>query len=321
MIVRFDRARDALFAANARAKALVMLMRLAERATAPFGHIGISRLHGAIGRLFPGDSITEIGLRSGGTFSYPSGDYYWNRLLSKNWDYEEDIQAILLALKDQRYTFLDVGANFGFFSCLAASPAFGSQKIVTVEPLRFAFSFLERNLSAYKGQCENFRLAIDEVSGTTVALHGARHAGMSLSEKWYGANASVSDEVLTTTIDDLMQAARMDQYSQPVLIKLEVEGIEMRALRGARKTIEGDVAFIVEEIDATGVSECARHLHKDLGFTMFYARDEAFVELKDLESFEMYRRTQQGLQPRGTSLLAFKLPVWRQRFKTLINQD
>lgn len=316
--VRYDRATGTLETVNARARLGVALMRLCETATRPFGHTGISRLHAAVGRLFPPGAVTQIGLAGGGTFDYPANDYYWNRMLSAAYDYEEDIQAILKALAPIRYTLIDVGANFGFFSCLAASPAFGSQRIVAVEPSRFAFSFLERNLKAHGDQAELLRLAIDEVSGNTVTLYGERHAGFSLSSEWFGASQAGGDQVLTISIDDLMTRCAIDTAVAPALIKLEVEGIEMRALRGAARAIDGDVAIILEEVDQKGLSEATRFVFDEWKLTMFYADGLRFRQVTSLAEFEAYRRTQQGLQARGTSIIAFRDPRWHQRLASIL---
>ncbi len=316
--VHFDRANDTLRTSGARAWVGVQLMRLAEQGTRPFHHTGISRLHALIGKLFLPGSVTEIGLASGGSFAYPSGDYYWNRLLTRSWDYEEDIQNILKALSGTQYTFLDIGANFGFFSCLAASPSFGSQRVIAVEPARMAFSFLERNLARYGDKATVLKLAIDENSGNEVRLYGDRHAGFSLSSEWSGAAGSNSEVVLTTSIDELIEQIGIEDMSNPVLVKLEVEGIEMRALRGALKTIEQDSAFIIEEIEDTGISEATRHVVETLGLTVFYADDDRFVQLTSITDFEAYRKTQQTIQKRGTSLLAFRKPVWRERLAAIL---
>ena len=316
--VRFDRATDRLETVNGRARLGVALMRLCERLTRPFGHLGISRLHSAVGQVFAPGAVTEIGLAGGGTFAYPAADYYWNRMLTRSWDYEEDIQAILKALAPIRYTLIDVGANFGFFSCLAASPAFGSQRIVAVEPSRFAFSFLERNLRAHGDHAELLRLAIDETSGNTVTLYGERHAGFSLSSEWFGASQAGGDEVLTISIDDLMERCGINTAQAPALIKLEVEGIEMRALRGAAHAIDGDVAIILEEVDPKGLSEATRFVFDDWKLEMFYADGLRFRQVTSLADFEAYRRTQQGLQARGTSIIAFRDPRWRERLASLL---
>lgn len=316
--IRYDKATGNLQTSSARAWIGVQLMRLAERATRPMSHTGISRLHAAIGHIFSPQSLTSIGLPRGGTFHYPSGDYYYNRLLTPGWDYEEDIQSILLAAADTPYTFVDIGANFGFFSCLAASPAFGAHRIIAVEPARKAYELLERNLKPHSGQATLVRLAIDEVSGNEVTLHGDRHAGFSLAADWSGAAGSGSEIVLTTSIDDLLATHDIDPSSHPVLVKLEVEGIEMRALRGASATLAGDSAFIIEEVEQSGISEAIRYVFGELGLSMYYAEGDGFLPVRDLGSFEAYRKTQQGLQLRGTSVLAFKSPIWKERLQAIL---
>lgn len=316
--VRYDRSSNSLESSSYRFRIGVGLMRAATSLTAPFGYAGISRLHGAIGKMFPQKSITEIGLAGGGVFCFPSGDYYYNRLLSRGWDYEEDIQAILKTLKNTKYSFVDIGANFGFFSVLASSEAFGSQSVVAVEPSLLVSNILERNLAPHAALSKRYRLAIDSSSGNEVKLYGTRHAGFSLSDEWYGAGKLAVDVVKTVSIDDLMVIAGLQSEKYPLLIKLEVEGIEMRALQGAVETLQGDVAIILEEADRTGISEATKYVFLNLGFQMFYADGTTWREIKNLQSFADYRKKQQGVQARGTSVLAFKNEQWRERFKALL---
>ena len=317
--VTFDRAGNRLTTRDLKARLAVALLRGAERATAPWNHVGISRLHGLIGKLFAPGNVTDIGLASGGTFSYPSNDYYWNRLLTLDWDYERDIQAILHAMRDVRYTFVDIGANFGFFSCLAGSPAFGAQRLVAVEPARMAYELLERNLAPFADHAQNYRLAIDNVSGNAVTLFGERHAGFTLKQARDAESTRAGEVVHTISIDDVLARSGVDAASAPVLVKLEVEGIEMRALEGAQRTIAGDAAFIIEEIEPTGISDCIQYAFDTLGMTMFYSENDQFRELSGMDELKSHRVTQQGLQARGTSIVAFRNGPWRERLKGLFD--
>lgn len=316
--VRYDKATDRLETSAMRIWLGVQLMRLVERGTRPLDHTGISRLHALVGKVFPPSSVTEIRLESGATFAFPSGDYYWNRLLTKGWDYEPDVQSVMKALAGVPYVFVDIGANFGFFSCLAASPVFGSQRVIAVEPAQKAFDFLVRNLSSEADRVTLRKLAIDQTSNNVVTLHGDRHAGLSLLAGRRGLSPTGSEAVTTTSIDDLLAHEGLDARSQPVLVKLEVEGIEMRALRGASRTLEGDSAFILEEIEESGVSEAARFVLVTLGMSVFRADGDRFVPVSDIAALEAHRRTKQGLQHRGTSLLVFRNPVWLERLASIL---
>lgn len=62
-------------------------------------------------------------------------------------DYERDVTTVLANYSKQEGTFVNIGANVGFFSVYAAK-VLGYSKVVAVEPNPSAFDLLCRNISA-----------------------------------------------------------------------------------------------------------------------------------------------------------------------------
>lgn len=316
--VRFNRAQGALATRSWREQTGVRLMRLAQSAVAPFGGYGISHLHSLVGRLFSSGSLTEVVLDGQTRFVFPSGDYYWNRLLDPAFQYEPEIHRVLEALRSSRYLLLDLGANFGYWSCIGGSAEMGAQAVVAVEPAPSCEQLLRHNLAPMGGRARIVTHAIDQVSGRRVPLYGDRHAGASLRLDWYGHHQRPLAEVETITIDDLLTRLAITPADQPVLIKLDVEGFEQEALSGATETLRGDVALIIEDAEPDGLSLAVRRLWNELGFSFLYWCDGAYREARSLEELARMKPVRPGHQAFAMNLLAFRDQRWRTRFGHLM---
>ena len=77
------------------------------------------------GRIVVARREIVVRLNEGALFFMPFGDAYWSRLLGTM---TTEIEALLRAARQDRYTFVDCGANFGYWSVLASSRSFGAQQ-------------------------------------------------------------------------------------------------------------------------------------------------------------------------------------------------
>lgn len=318
--VRYDRVRRILTAQSWRDRALVGLMRLVQSAVAPLGYLGITRLHGLIGNLFPKGCITEIMLDNEVVFAYPSNDYYWNRLLVPEWEYEPEVLAVFKALRECRYVFVDLGANLGYWSCMAASPAMGGQQVLAVEPSPDCLEFLTNNLAPYSDMVSILTAAANDVSGQVVKLYGRRHAGYSLRPDWNGPGQPIVAEVETITIDDMLEHTGIDTMNQTVLIKLDIEGLEKKALLGGRRALKGDVAIIMEDVEFGQISDAVHFVRDELGFSMYYPLGDQYLEVESVADLHKLKSQTAGLQAKGLNLIAFQDDRWRQRLQGVIKQ-
>jgi FkbM family methyltransferase len=124
-------------------------------------------------------------------------------------------------------TIVDLGANFGAFTLLAAGKA-GSSKIVSVEPFPRMFDRLEEHVgrNGLKGRVECMKIAVGRVSGERfMPLEGCPDQSRSLLPENSPEGNAVA--VKTLSFEDLMrevfsrlQADRVD------LLKIDIEGAE-----------------------------------------------------------------------------------------------
>jgi FkbM family methyltransferase len=160
---------------------------------------------------------------------HPPGDFISDNIRVSGGYYELDL-LVFCADRFDYSNYVDVGANIGnhvhFFSRLGA-------RCVAFEPARDSFRLLQMNApDAQMHEC-----ALAEKTGSERFVTYESHMGNSnlISsfsgeiQPW-GNNAQVC-EVETRTLDSF-------DLERITLLKIDVEGAEMRVLRGAKETLE-----------------------------------------------------------------------------------
>ncbi len=145
--------------------------------------------------------------------------------------FETDEVKLLISLLADTDVFVDVGANIGYFTCLARSL---KKKVVTIEPLAQNLHYLYRNLYGNPGpDVDIFPVGLSEKPGVA-RLFGASSTGASLLQKWAGASQRISRLIPISTLDNVLG----DRFTgQKLIIKVDVEGVEKAVLSGATKIL------------------------------------------------------------------------------------
>jgi FkbM family methyltransferase len=126
---------------------------------------------------------------------------------------------------------VDIGANIGFYTCLAASLG---KPVVAVEPLPRNVKLLHRNIAAngFTG-VEVLSLGLSNKIGTK-RLFGTGTCA-SFTEGWAGSPEERFHSVPVSTLDSVVGGL---QSRGPMLIKMDVEGFELEVLSGAMITLK-----------------------------------------------------------------------------------
>lgn len=145
--------------------------------------------------------------------------------------FEPDETAFLLEELPRSDVFVDIGANIGYFTCLARSRGVHT---IGVEPhdanLQIAFRNLRSN--EWTDGVEIFPVALADAPGA-LRLYGVS-TGASLVPGWAGASELNARTVAVSTLDILLA----DRFAgKQLLIKIDVEGAELQVLEGATKTL------------------------------------------------------------------------------------
>lgn len=145
-------------------------------------------------------------------------------------------------------TVLDVGANAGQFA-IAAAKLFPNAAVHSFEPVPETFEALGKNVSSL-GNVTVYPLALGEAEGEVVFRvneHSHSSSALPLAEAHREAFPEAREAreipVRVSTLDAVF--ADLDLRG-PVLLKLDVQGFEAQALRGAARTL-GRVDYVLLE--------------------------------------------------------------------------
>jgi FkbM family methyltransferase len=279
-------------------------------------YLGISRVFASINKVFRPTGITVIA-ENGFSFEYPSGDYYWDRLLDNDWRYEPEIEQFLRTVGPLEFTFFDFGANFGFWSTRAAQHEFGAHAVIAVEASSESIPILRKNLSRAIGPSTIIHRIVDSTSKNYRSIYGKRHAGMSVVIGWDGDDTPV-ETIETMSVDDLFEEAGFFQDPKPAVCKIDIEGAELLALQGAHRSAETDVVFILEETGNLVSSITLSYAREVLGLELFVLSENGAVPAEVWGIQHVNTNFLQAFQSVGLNVLATKSPYW---LSLLNNQD
>lgn len=210
-------------------------------ASRPFRRRGFHSFMRLVKRILPMAALRERweDLGGGVVFSFPAGDPYWLSYFETGRIYEPELAHLISRFSSRQILFLDCGANFGYWSVRNASRA---RQVVAVEASSETYAWLDRNRRANGESFLALHRAVNDGIAPTVRFEvGTSHAGRSIAE----SNLAATEEVATTTIDALTE-----DYAVPgdiIFVKLDVEGAEISAFRGAARTLAGNSIFLYED--------------------------------------------------------------------------
>jgi FkbM family methyltransferase len=130
-------------------------------------------------------------------------------------------------------TFLDIGANCGYYTALFLSRSGPESRVIAIEPDPQCFAFLERTVAANQGRNVTcLRMAASDGCGTARLYRNLDNRG---DNRLYANDLATSFcEVETDTVDSMLERLGVRSVN---LVKLDVQGFEGKVLRGMRKTL------------------------------------------------------------------------------------
>jgi FkbM family methyltransferase len=193
------------------------------------------------------------------------------------------IRNIVLLLKPESFVFLDIGANVGNYS-LELKNYFSNHKIIAFEPSPATFDKLLVNVGKKSGiVCVNS--ALSDFSGMSELFFNEPLSGLaSLSKRdlsRFGISFNQSERVKVQTLENYLI---QNQLYGPFILKIDVEGHELKVLNGCLSLLTNQIALIQFEFGGTNLD--SRTFYLD------------FYNFFDSINFLLYR-----LKPNGAYLI------------------
>ena len=190
--------------------------------------------------------------------------------------YDPNEFAFLHRLVKPGMTAIDAGANEGLYTLFLSKLVGANGRVIAFEPSQREYERLQANLSMNDlSNVTAWRTGLYDRSATTqLTVAVDKHAGQNtLGEFMYQGVAVAGRETIELArLDDWVAAHGVTKVD---FVKLDIEGAEVAALRGAEQTLRRDKPALLLEVapDALAKQGASRaalvELLKSLGYTLY----------------------------------------------------
>lgn len=161
--------------------------------------------------------------------------------------YEPAIQNCIAVHLSPGGVFVDIGANVGFFSLIAARRAGPTGHVYAFEPVAGNAASIIRSCRLNDfSNVEVFAEAVGERTGRTELMLAHHIGGAMLASAGTPPDGCGSVQVDVVSLDD---AIAQRALRPPDLVKVDVEGAELEVLQGMRWTLNAVRPMLIYEVD------------------------------------------------------------------------
>ena len=209
--------------------------------------------------------------------------------------YEPSTMLVLKRLLKPGSVFVDGGAHIGVFTLFAASLVGSSGRVIALEPSAREFSSLEANVALNRlTNVTLLREALsDRVGEQELLIADALHSGhntLGSRLAYPGVQVAEAVGVRTTTLDELVKTEGLKNVD---VVKLDIEGSECHALRGARALLSSLCPALIVEVNRSALSagggsaEELEALLRGAGYQLWQIEDAAgLAPLSSLDALD-----------------------------------
>ena len=306
--ILFDRTTGTMQGANPWERLAALAFSTGSKIASNFSHVGYNRCANLLRRTLPARDI-EIKLNPDAIFAFPYGDGYWSKLLNRSFCYESELDLLLRGSVDVDYVLLDCGANFGYWSVLVSSVPFGSHKAIAFEPSSQNFARLAINAKLNGNRFEAVKSAIGAARGTA-RLSGTKHEAFSIA----GDASAGGEEVPVISLDNLLDDGKISADGK-YLVKLDVEGVEIEAMKGGTRLLQCDSLVLCEEHGNDRSHTVSRYIleQTSLKLMVYDPRSHRMETLNDLSILDRIKVSTHV----GYNVFATASAFWQDRINAL----
>ncbi len=160
--------------------------------------------------------------------------------------YEYSKTQLLYGLVKKGMTIVDIGAFEGLHSILFAKLMGDTGRVLAFEPDPENCEWLRRNIVANQCKCVDLhQYAIADTEGSSI-FYPSLGTGSIVSRSTWEAHQREAIAVRTRRLDDVLSELSIDHID---VIKIDVEGADLKVLRGAEQTLRRSRAHLVMDVD------------------------------------------------------------------------
>jgi FkbM family methyltransferase len=189
----------------------------------------------------------------------------------------EDSKFVLDTLTNED-VFIDIGANVGHFSMLAASK---KCEVHAFEPIPTTFKKLQKNIELNNLEVNLYNKGV-----------GAENGVLNFSTQKGVMNSVVNDLNITSKEIEVVKVDDELKNRQPTMLKIDVEGYEWFVLKGAKNILKStNLKYILIELNESGAkfSITDKQIHELLLENGFYLYSYDYND-KVLKKITTYRK-------------------------------
>lgn len=245
---------------NVRSKVHLKLLTIAWLLLTPVRHRGIMHVARAVAHVMPADNSVFVTLPGGNRISVPLRDLSWLPHVLTGKLHEPELLALFDKVMHPGVRFVDGGANIGYWSAIAAS-RLKPEGIVAVEPASSTYRWLEAN--SFVG-FRTVRAALTSPETKEVLIEVSSDRSWNTSGKLRSPDPASVETVPGTTVDELCS-----RWSGDIILKLDVEGLEVESLKGAREILKQNCLLIYEDHGSDLDCSASRFVLDELRFNIY----------------------------------------------------
>jgi FkbM family methyltransferase len=165
-------------------------------------------------------------------------------------DYYEPELAYLEKHLSPGKVFVDAGANFGIYTAMASKAVSEAGRVIAFEPSTRAFPVLQRNIAinGFKNVLA-FPVALTDKPGRARLYHHSAVGSDALAKDSSFPPDAYAQEIETESLDNVLAKTSIKRVD---VIKMDVQGAEELAMRGASETVTSMRPVIVFEYHPAG---------------------------------------------------------------------
>jgi FkbM family methyltransferase len=252
------------------------------------GNRGLRSATIVLGRIFGEANFAYVRVFRTKVVRISLADSYWMPTILRGGEYEPEVALILDRVLHPDSLFIDCGANIGWWSLFASMRIESPERIVAVEALPSTFAHLVTTARLNQDPFTCVNAAIWSTSGEPLTIRARRDHIPAASVSRDVRRAYRNEKTRSLTLDDIISA--MNPGYGRVVVKLDVEGAEAEALRGASEHLR-QIALLVYEDHARDREAKVTALALELGFRVFYCDDALRItEVRTSESAQSIKR-------------------------------